>query len=117
MSNLERIRNEWLASENEEIENKDHHTTLETVHLYADELMDIWISENPAPKIDIDNFHSCVDRAMWGLENHEAMRFFNDDEMKIHVPAYRWNIEQAIINRNGGSMMSSAIEYVEGLCS
>jgi len=93
----------------------DNQWLIETFEANADDCMAAWLSANPMPHGNGDDFQFCVDKAMWSLENGEACRFFNGDELTIHVPAYRWNIEQAIINRNSGTMLSAALSYVDGL--
>jgi hypothetical protein len=46
------------------------------------------------------------------------MMFFARKEFSLNVPAYRWNVEQAIINRQSSdSMLYAALSYVENLVS
>ena len=93
----------------------DNQWLIESLEANADDCMAAWLSANPMPQGNSEDFRYCVAKAMWSLENSYACRFFHGDEPNIHVPAYRWNIEQAIINRNGGTMLAAALNYVDGL--
>lgn len=83
----------------------------------GEEMMETWGGFNPMPTGDSDDFRFCVRKAMYDLEMTEAMDFFaNLKKYNLHTPAYKWNVEQAIINRESGkSMLSAALEYVENL--
>lgn len=84
-------------------------------------MQETWLEINPRPICDTpekrDDFNKIVNLAMHNLYEREAMDFFaNEGKYNLHTPAYRWNIEQAIINRNDSkTMLSAALEYVENL--
>lgn len=82
----------------------------------ADAMMDQWLEQNPMPDATSHSkFAECVDKCMWRMRMAEARAVFLGLEFPLNVPAYRWNIEQAIINRNGGTMLSAGLDYVENL--
>lgn len=84
-------------------------------------MQETWLEINPRPVCDTaekrDDFNSIVNLAMHNLQESEAMDFFaNQKKYNLYTPAYRWNIEQAIINRDSSkSMLTAALEYVENL--
>ena len=117
MNTLNQIQAAVAASVNaaEAAAGYDSQWHIEPSEANADDCMTMWLAANPMPQGSGDDFRFCVAKAMWSLENGEACRFFNGDELTIHVPAYRWNVEQAICNRNGGTMLQAALNYVDGL--
>lgn len=62
---------------------------------------------------DSSSFKSCVDRGMLLIKNHEAQMVEEGLEFLINVNSCRWAMEQAVLNRNGGTMMAAVIDYVE----
>lgn len=80
------------------------------------EMMAEWNELNPMPEVtDLECFTQAVNKAYWALKADEAATVFSGEEYPLDVPAYRWNIEQAIINRNGGTMLQAALDYVHNL--
>jgi len=63
----------------------------------------------------MEDFKSCVNRAMQLIKNREAQIIEEGYEFPISVDSCRWAIEQAIINRKNESMMAAAIRYVESV--
>ena len=65
---------------------------------------------------DLNSFAQAVDKSMWALES-AVVRYSEStgEEFKFNIPAYRWNIEQAMINRQGGTMLEAGLNYVENL--
>ena len=110
MKTLNEIRETFLQE-------NDHLTVKDLIDSFcADEMMDIWLEENQAVKFtNSDDFQNAVEMSMYFLKKDEACTYFNGEDYPLKVEAYRWNIEQAIINRTGGTMHSAAIEYVENL--
>ena len=65
---------------------------------------------------DASDMRSIVNHNMALLRKMEAQILEDGGECNFHIPAYRWNIEQAIINRNGeGTMASAAYKYTESM--
>lgn len=63
-----------------------------------------------------EDMQSIVNHNMALLRKAEAQILEDGGDCSYHIPAYRWNIEQAIINRNGeGTMASAAYKYTEAL--
>ena len=62
-----------------------------------------------------ENFASCVNRAMFLIEAYEAQIKSEGYEWNVHTSSCRWAVEQAIINRNGGTMMAAANAFVESI--
>lgn len=78
------------------------------------DMMDEWLEINPMPEVtDLDSYQQAVDKAFWALKKDEAATVFNGEEYPINVSAYKWNIEQAIINRAyPKTMLEAALDYV-----
>ena len=78
-----------------------------------------WLAANPMPQVtDLESFSQAVSKAYWSLRADEAATIFSGEEYPLHVPSYKWNIEQAIINRDSSkTMLQAALEYVENLTS
>lgn len=82
----------------------------------TEDMMDLWLEINPMPEFtDHDDFNHALSKAMWVLRKDEACTFFNNEEYPLDVDRYVWNIEQAINNRNSGTMLAAAMQYVENL--
>ena len=75
-----------------------------------------WIEANPAPEFVKDCFYNAVDRAHWMIRKEAVIYAENGEYFPLSVEAYRWNIEQAIVNRSEGkSMVAAAYDYVDSL--
>jgi hypothetical protein len=71
-----------------------------------------WIEANPVPAFVKGSFKNAVDRAQWEIKKEAEIYA----EFPLNVAAYRWNIEQAVINRSEGkSMVAAAYDYVDQL--
>lgn len=83
------------------------------------EMMDAWLELNAMPEFtNLEDHAYAVAKAYWMLRKDEACTFFNGEDYPLQVSAYRWNIEQAILNRdNSKTMLQASIEYVENLTS
>lgn len=64
---------------------------------------------------DKDSAASCVNRAMFLIKKFELQIKQEGYEWPLDTNSCRWGIEQAIINRRGGTMMGAAINYVESV--
>ena len=65
---------------------------------------------------DLNSFAQASIKGIWALQSAAAgYELETGEKFPLHVPAYAWNIDQAIINRKGGTMLAAAVEYVESL--
>ncbi|MDP8042543.1 hypothetical protein QJU11_10100 [Pasteurella atlantica] len=63
-----------------------------------------------------ESFENVVKHSMNALYKLEAQILEDGGVVNFHIPSCKWNIEQAIINRDSShNMRSSAFEYVENL--
>ena len=83
----------------------------------VNEMLDEWLMLEPMPEVtDLHSFTQAVDKAYWALMHDRSTIVFSCEKYPLDVPAYKWNIEQAIINRDSNkTMLSAALEYVETL--
>lgn len=83
----------------------------------AEEMMQEWLSINPMPEVtDLESFQQAVNKAYWALESDEAATVFSGEDYPLQVSAYKWNIEQAIFNRDASkTMLQAALDYVHSL--
>jgi hypothetical protein len=83
----------------------------------VEEMMAEWLELNPMPEItDLGSFQQAVNKAFWALKSDEASTVFSGEEYPLQVSAYKWNIEQAIINRDSGeTMLQAGLDYVHNL--
>ena len=109
----EQIRAEYL---------KENNMVVEDLGISDGELMqETWLENNLRPICDTtekqNDFNAIVNLAMHNLYEAEAMDFFaNQGKYNLHTPFYKWNVEQAIINRDySKTMLTAALEYVENL--
>jgi hypothetical protein len=78
--------------------------------------MEIWEDENKRPVLDMNCFHSIVNQSMYNFNANFAQDYFNGKEWEIYTEAYKWNIEQSIINRDAGlTMTAAAFDYVNDI--
>ena len=124
MKTLEDIRNEYINLKNAESKamgfGEDWMLNVsDLTYEDAGEMMDEWNKHNPMPEFtSVDDYGFAFEKAMWMLRRDEAATYFSGEEYPLQVSAYRWNIEQAIINRDSSKTMAHAAqEYVENLTS
>ena len=121
---LDNMRHKYIAVHNNVLREDgfDKRWYLDLSSLSSDEhisaLMDEWLEQNPMPEFtNLDDFSHAVEKAYWALKKDEAVTVLSGGEYPLYVPAYRWNIEQAIINRSSGTMLEAALQYVTNLTS
>lgn len=122
---LDNMRHSYIATQNKALRDDgyDSRWYLNLSDLSNDEhiskLMEQWVELNPMPEFtDHEDFNHAVAKAYWSLRKDEAATVLSGGEYPLYTPAYRWNIEQAIINRNPEkTMLQASIEYVENLTS
>ena len=82
------------------------------------ESIDAWTEANPMPVItDLESFEQAVAKSFWALRLDEAATVIEyEEEYPLNVLAYKWNVEQAIINRHPSkTMLEAGLEYVSNL--
>lgn len=85
-------------------------------HGDTDAILAIWTKENPAPVFVKDSYGYAVEAAMYAIRREEAIYIVNGDEFPLSVEFYRWNVQQAIINRKDGvTMLAAAYAYTDQL--
>lgn len=117
------IRNEVITAENNarKADGYDDRYMVELSDLSSgcddliNTMMSRWLELNPQVSFtNKDDFTNAVDQAVWRLRHDEAVTIFNGEDYHLNVDSIRWNIEQAIINRDSGKTMhQAAFEYVE----
>lgn len=82
-----------------------------------DEVYKSWHSNNPMPAvIDLDDYSQAVNKAFWSLKSEAVATFCYSkgvESFRLNLASATWAIEQAILNRTEGTMLSAAIAYVE----
>ncbi len=116
------MQEQYLAVENEKIKASGYedHWLLTMDDLRSDEhvsaLLIQWLEKNPIPKFTTHkDYDHAVEKAYWALRKDEACTFFLEGVYPLHVPSYRYNIEQAILGRADGTMLAASMAYVEKL--
>lgn len=117
MKTLQDYQTELLEQENAQIKKDgyDEKWLLDFSDLDTNELMSMWLKDNPIPEItDLDSFEQAMSKAMWALRSDEAATVFSGEDYPINVESCRNSIEQAIINRvSSKTMLQAALDYVE----
>jgi len=113
MKTKEQIRSEYL---------KENNILVEELGISDGEIMqEMWLENNPRPICNTaekqNDFNAIVNLAMHNLYETESMDFFaNQKKYNLKTESYKWNVEQAILNRTSSkTMLFAALEYVENL--
>lgn len=118
------MQEQYLVGENEKIKalGCESHRLVTMDDLKNDQhvsaLLIQWLEKNPIPKFTTHkDYDHAVEKAYWTLRKDEACTFFLKGVYSLHVPSYRYHIEQAILGRSDGTMLDASMVYVEKLIS
>lgn len=85
-------------------------------HGDTDAILAIWSKANPAPVFVKDSYDYAVEAAMHAIRREEAIYIVNGEDFPLSVDSYRWNVQQAIMNRKeGATMLAAAYAYTDQL--
>ena len=83
----------------------------------AYEMLEMWVDRYPQPRIATGHEHDAsIQRGMWAIHQDEAMCIFIGQEFGTIADTHKWNIKEAILNRQSGeSPLGAATAYAESV--